>query len=232
MSTEKQYINKCSICKLHGHQSRKCGVLERLAQIVKDTIKNGESWASIRNGIFQMIKEHGISVARKIAVNVVNTMNVDEMTYDFRREILAEIQKTRKTEFLSIFEDIYKQCHPSNTVDVNSEDFDIFDFADMLAEENKELKKKMTTKSIKMIMSKNEKNWINTDVCGICLETTTSKTSVSLGCKHGFCAGCVSQLLKRDHTSCPSCRQEVSSISFCKTISHKNFNLIQDSIYS
>ena len=138
MSTEKQYINKCSICKLHGHQSRKCGVLERLAQIVKDTIKNGESWASIRNGIFQMIKEHGISVARKIAVNVVNTMNVDEMTYDFRREILAEIQKTRKTEFLSIFEDIYKQCHPSNTVDVNTEDFEIFDFADMLEEENKE----------------------------------------------------------------------------------------------
>ena len=57
MSTEKQYINKCSICKLHGHQARTCGVLERLAQIVKDTIENGESWTSIRNGIFQMIKE-------------------------------------------------------------------------------------------------------------------------------------------------------------------------------
>jgi hypothetical protein len=232
MSTEKEYINKCSICKLHGHQSRTCGVLERLVQIIKETIENGESWLSIKSGIQDMIKEYGISVARKVATNVVNTMIVDEMTYEFRCEILEEIQKTRKPEFLSIFEDIYKQCHPSNTVDVNSEDFDIFDYADMLAEENKELKNKMTTKSIKMIMSKNDENWINTDVCGICLETTNSKTSVSLGCKHGFCADCVSQLLKRDHTNCPSCRQEVSSISFCKTISNKNFNLIQDSIYS
>ena len=149
MSTEKQYINKCSICKLHGHQSRTCSVLERLSQIIKDTIENGESWTSIRNGIFQMIKEHGISVARKIAVNVVNTMIVDEMTYDFRREILAEIQKTRKTEFLSIFEDIYKQCHPSNTVDITSDDFDIFDYADMLVEENKKLKKKCDNKIYK-----------------------------------------------------------------------------------
>ena len=133
---------------------------------------------------------------------------------------------------MSIFEDIYKQCHPSNTVDITSDDFDIFDYADMLVEENKKLKKNVTTKSIKMTMSKNEKNWINTDVCGICFETTTNKTSVSLGCNHGFCAGCVSEMLKREHTSCPCCRQEVSSVSFCKTISPRNFNLIQDSIYS
>ena len=55
---------------------------------------------------------------------------------------LQKYKKPEKQNFLSIFEDIYKQCHPSNTVDVNSEDFDIFDFADMLAEENKELKKR------------------------------------------------------------------------------------------
>ncbi len=232
MSTENASVNKCSVCKLYGHQARTCGVLDGLVQNVKETIENGESWASIRNGIYHMIQGHGISIARKIAAKVVNTFFLNEMTYEFRCNILEKIQKTRKTEFLSIFEYIYKKCHPSNTVDVNSEDFDIFDYADMLVEENKKLKKSVTTKSIKMTMSKNDKNWINTDVCGICFETTTSKTSVSLGCNHGFCAGCVSEMLKRDHTSCPSCRQEVNSVSFCKTISHKNFNLIQESIYS
>lgn len=232
MSSEKASGNKCSVCKTYGHQARTCGLLDGFIQNVKETIENGESWASIRNNIYHMIQGHGISIARKIAANIVNTLIVDEMTYEFRINILEKIQRTRKTEFLSIFENIYKKCHPSNTVDITSDDFDIFDYADMLVEENKKLKKNVTTKSIKMTMSKNEKNWINTDVCGICFETTTSKTSVSLGCNHGFCAGCVSEMLKRDHTSCPSCRQEVNSVSFCKTISHKNFNLIQESIYS
>jgi len=214
---------------MYGHQSRTCSVLTAMVDVLTITIETGESWSSTKDDIKQTIREHGISTTRKIATGIVNKLNFRN---DYNDYILQKIKETRKTEFLCIFEDIYKACHPTNTVDVNSDDFDIYEYSDMLTAENAELCDKINKKCVKMVMTRKENNWMNTDVCGICLDEKPSNSSVALGCNHGFCATCVSELLKRDHVKCPNCRQEVSSISFCKTISAQNYNLIQDAIYS
>lgn len=229
MSTEMSNKNRCSICKMYGHQSRTCNTLTSIVNTISSAIEMGESWSLIKNDIDEMIKENGISTARKIATGVVNKI---DLSNEFKEHSLQKIRETRKIKFLYVFEDIYRECHPSNRVDVNSDDFDIFEYSDMLFEENEALQKKVKRKYIKMTMTTKENKWINTDVCGICLDEINSKSTVALGCNHGFCAGCVSEVLKREQTNCPSCRQEVDSVSFCKTISPRNYNLIQDSIYS
>tara|TARA_B100001093_G_scaffold185108_2_gene177868 strand:+ start:6566 stop:7306 length:741 start_codon:yes stop_codon:yes gene_type:complete len=222
-------VNKCSICFGVGHQSRTCTILTARIDNVTNKLEDGESWTSIKDSINEMIKEQGISTTRKIATGVVNKI---DLSNEVKEHALEKIKETRKTKFLYIFEDIYRICHPSNRLDVTSDDFDIFEYSDMLFEENQILQKKVVKKHIKMKMTSKENNWINTDVCGICLDETNSKSSVALGCNHGFCASCVSEILKREHTNCPSCRQEVNNVSFCKSISPRNYNLIQDAIYS
>jgi NAD-dependent SIR2 family protein deacetylase len=66
--------------------------------------------------------------------------------------------------------------------------------------------------------------------CSICYNTIEEKDCASFECKHEYCIDCIEQLVKKKHTSCPYCREEIKNITCHSDESYHKLNKLINSL--
>lgn len=71
-----------------------------------------------------------------------------------------------------------------------------------------------TNAKIKIEQSELDNQHISTCIeCSICYNNVEKSNCATLECKHEYCVVCVEQMLDKQHTNCPYCREQIKKIN-------------------